>query len=46
MARVYKVTPLRVAKTETFVPLISLYLNKRVAAFKARLKELGIARVI
>ena len=46
MAKAYKATPTRVAEIETLVPLINLYLNERVAAFEAQLKELGIARVI
>ena len=46
VARAYKATPRRALETETLVPPLDLYLNQRLAAFKARLESSGIVRAI
>ena len=46
MAGAYKVTPRRALETETLVPPLNLYLNQRLAAFKARLESSSMARAI
>ena len=37
----YRATPIYSLETETWVPLLDLYLNKRVAKFEIRLAQMG-----
>src|SRR6201996_5113534 len=46
VAGAYRATPVRSLETETFVPPIDLYLNKRVADFEERLERTGKAALI
>ena len=39
MAGAYKSTPIRCLETETWVPPLDLYLNKRLADFEVRLQK-------
>jgi hypothetical protein len=46
VAGAYRATPVRSLETETFVPPIDLYLNKRLADFEERLERTGNAALI
>lgn len=46
VAGAYKATPIRHLETETHVPPIDIYLNKRLAEFEARLEATGKAQLI
>src|SRR5436190_15001737 len=41
VAGAYRATPVRSLETETWVPLLDIYLSKRVADFEARLEHTG-----
>ena len=41
VAGAYRATPIRSLETETWVPPLDLYLNRRVADFKERLSQTG-----
>ena len=46
VAGAYRATPVRSLETETYVPPIDLYLNKRLADFEERLERTGKADLI
>src|SRR6266511_5469802 len=46
VAGAYKATPTRILEVETCIPPLNIYLDSRVAAFRQRLRILGIGRVI
>lgn len=46
VAGAYRATPVRSLETETYVPPIDLYLNKRLADFEERLERTGKAELI
>ena len=46
MLGAYKRTPVRSLETEANVPLLDLYLNKRLADFEARLETIGKGQLI
>jgi hypothetical protein len=46
VAGAYRATPIRHLETETHVPPIDIYLNKRVAEFEKRLEATGKAQLI
>src|SRR6266511_5650201 len=46
VAGAYKATPTRILELEICIPPLNIYLNSRVAAFRQRLRILGIGRII
>ena len=46
MLGAFKATPIRQLETEAFVPPLDLWLNSRIATFKARLERSGLAEAI
>ena len=46
VAGAYRATPVRSLETETYVPPIDIYLNKRLADFEARLEASGKAQLL
>ena len=46
IAGAYRATPICSLETETWVPLLDLYLNKRVAEFEIRLAQTGAGSLL
>ena len=46
IAGAYRATPVHSLETETWVPPLDLYLNRRVAEFKERLAQTGAAGLL
>jgi hypothetical protein len=44
--RAFKATPIRQLETESYVPLLDLWLNRQIARFQARMEHSGIAQKI
>jgi hypothetical protein len=42
----FKATPIRQLETESYVPPLELWLNRRIARFQARMEHSGIAQKI
>jgi hypothetical protein len=42
VAGAYKATPIRQLETETFIPLLAIYLNRRIAAYHLRQDNSGV----
>ena len=46
MLKAFKATPIRQLETESYVPPLDLWLNRRIARFQARMEHLRIAQKI